>query len=344
MDAPHRAPVRRERNLPAPGLLLQRQHGVGQERRTRAHDVVAAYLFVGGQIDHRGQLGPAHVQQRPQRNERAQAVVLPVGADQTRVQPHVGGRQRRHQRQLRADKILPPDAVLLFQHRQHRPHDRAFGVGPRAHNRVELLALQHLLLLAVAEGPVHVRRQVGNHQVRLAFEPDGDVERGAVLLAHPPHQRQRDADPLVLLDAAVVGGLEKREALLLIKRVGLELDARAVDVRGGKRGAFDQRRAAHHRQNHGAVAVDNIDAVACAQPLHFFQRTEALRFRQPLGLGHRQQLVPRPPQEVLVLLRQRFHPGGVALRDARPGVLLKVGLRLLRRRNNRPQQYDGNAQ
>ena len=58
-----------------------------------------------------------------------------------------------------------------------------------------------------------------------------DVHHGAVLLGDHAVHGQRQRDPLVVLDAAVIVRVEQREPVRFVQRVLLEVEARAVDVR-----------------------------------------------------------------------------------------------------------------
>ena len=57
------------------------------------------------------------------------------------------------------------------------------------------------------------------------------VHDRAVLLGDDAVHSERERNPLVVLDTAVVVRVEKREAVALVERVLLQVEAGAVDVR-----------------------------------------------------------------------------------------------------------------
>ena len=57
------------------------------------------------------------------------------------------------------------------------------------------------------------------------------VHDRAVLLGDDAVHGKRERDPLIVLDAAVVVRVEKRETVALVERVLLQVEAGAVDVR-----------------------------------------------------------------------------------------------------------------
>ena len=192
---------------------------------------------------------------------------MAVGGDERAVEADVAGLEGRDQFEFGGQEVLLDDAVLLVEEFQDvELHELGLLLtleGQGADEDVQFLALD-----GVAEGALllltgQVRQQVGDDELRVALVlADVDGDRGAVALDDDAVEGQRDGGPLVLLDAAVVVGLEEREFILLIKRVRLEVEARGVDV--GRRDAqtLVQGLFAEDRQDDALVPVDAVDAVA----------------------------------------------------------------------------------
>ena len=129
------------------------------------------------------------------------------------------------------------------------------------HDRVQLFVQDDVTVRALSEIGIHVRRQVGDDEGRLARvvshrHPDG----GAVLEIHPSHQRKGQVRPLVRFDAAVVVRLQERVAFFLVDGSSLELDPRRIDM-----GANDTEPVAkvfvpYHDDRERAVAVHVIES------------------------------------------------------------------------------------
>ena len=91
---------------------------------------------------------------------------------------------------------------------------------------------------------------------------DLHVHHAAVLLGDHAVQRQRDGDPLVVLDAAVVMGVHEGKLAGFVQRVLLDVQARAVDVRTKDVHAVGQRAGAQLYQDNGLVAHGSPHLVA----------------------------------------------------------------------------------
>ena len=118
-----------------------------------------------------------------------------------------------------------------------------------------------------------MRQQIGDDKLRLIrLAADGNVDRAAVLERDGAVQLQRDRDPLVLLDAAVIVRLEIRQLRILIHWRLLEIEARRVDVRARDHTAVIERLLTEHGQHERLAAVVDIHLRARLQ-LH----TERIR-------------------------------------------------------------------
>ena len=78
-------------------------------------------------------------------------------------------------------------------------------------------------------------------------------------------QLQRDRDPLVLADAAVVMGLEVGQLAVLVQGIGLQVQTGGIDMGGGDLGALRQTAAADDGQHQALAPVAGIDLVAGGQ-------------------------------------------------------------------------------
>ena len=75
-------------------------------------------------------------------------------------------------------------------------------------------------------------------------------------------QLERNGRPLILLDAAVVMGLEKGHAVVLVERHCADVDARRIQMRGGQADALSEALLADHGEHDALVTVDAVDPVA----------------------------------------------------------------------------------
>ena len=228
--------------------------------------VGADLLFVGQDGDDRV-FGVFDLEVRHGGGVAADLVVMAVCGDERAVEADVAGLEGRDQFEFRGQEVLLDDAVLLVEEFQDvELHELGLLLtleGQGADEDVQFLALD-----GVAEGALllltgQVRQQVGDDELRVALVlADVHGDGRAVALDDDAVEGQRDGGPLVLLDAAVVVGLEEREFLFFIERVRFEVEPRGVDV--GRRDAqtLVQGLFAEDRQDDALVPVDAVDAVA----------------------------------------------------------------------------------
>ena len=108
-----------------------------------------------------------------------------------------------------------------------------------------------------------MHQQVGNAEHRIAVRfADIDKHLLAALLDDNAVQRQRNRNPLILLDAAVVMRIQIRQILILIQRVLLHVDARRVDVRAEDIHARVQRLLAQHEEHEALPHPVDVNARA----------------------------------------------------------------------------------
>ena len=228
--------------------------------------VGADLLFVGQDGDDRV-FGVFDLEVRHGGGVAADLVVMAVSGDERAVEADVAGLEGRDHLEFRRQEVFFDDAVLLVQdlHDVELHEFRLFLALERqgADEDVQVLALdgigQGAFLLLLRE----VRQEIGDDELRVALVlADVHGDGRAVALDDDAVEGQRDGGPLVLLDTAVVVGLEEREFLLLIERVRFEVEPRGVDVGRGDAQALGERLFAEHRQDDALVPVDAVDAVA----------------------------------------------------------------------------------
>ena len=244
-------------------LLAEVGHeGLKRLRLHAGHAIGADLLFVGKDAHGRALRRAVKVEDGTQLSVGAHAVILTVSADHAAVKADVARRERRHGGEFRRQEVLFRDAVLIIEQRQHGElHAVAplAGIRHTADDDVERLArdaffhgLAHLIL-------AEVRQQIGDDELRLIrLAADSDVDRAAVLERDGTVQLQRDRDPLVLLDAAVIVRLEIRQLRILIHRRLLEVEARRVDVCARDHTAVIERLLTEHGQHERLAAVVDI--------------------------------------------------------------------------------------
>ena len=124
--------------------------------------------------------------------------------------------------------VLLHNAVLLVQKLHHRQLHPVAALslrdGAAAQQQVQRLGgdglAQRLLVLLRAQ----MGQQVGDDQLGVALvRADVHRHRPAVLQSHHAVQLHGDGGPLILADAAVVVGLEIAQLIVLVERVGLEI-------------------------------------------------------------------------------------------------------------------------
>ena len=158
--------------------------------------------------------------------------------------------------------------------------------------------------------------------LRLVTDMDG--QHRAVGERHHAVQLQRDGDPLILADAAVVVGLEIGHLRLLIERPGLQIQAGRIRVGGGNVGALGQRLRADDRQHDALAPVIAVYLIAG------FQRHTGLEFHKALFFGqfnavlHAHALRLAVVQKILIRLAVVVHGGLLAFRQTIVAVFRRI--------------------
>ena len=120
-----------------------------------------------------------------------------------------------------------------------------------------------------------MNQEVGYVEDRIViFETDIDIDLLAVLRVYDADQRERDAGPLVLLDAAIVVCAEIYDAILLMHRICLEVEARGVDVGTDDLDACMHRFFPDDSQDHRLALLVPVHLVTRLEGVHIIDRLE----------------------------------------------------------------------
>ena len=277
--------------------IAQAAHEVLEELALHAGNAHGADLFLVGQDAHGSLGGILNGKQGVQLCVSAYPVVVAVGAQQAAVQTHLPAAAGGDNGQFGRQKVGLDQAVLLVE----QLHDvQLHQVGAFAFQR--LGAQQHVQLLAfdaLGQGLLHliggqVNQKVGDHQYGIVvIFTDGDGNDAAVLAVHHTVQSQGDGGPLVLLDAAVVVGLEVGDFAVLVQGIGLNVHPGRVHMGGADVDALGKRLGANHCQSDGFIPVVIVDLVTgldihagdkgAVAPLFCFPHSPGGSF--PLGLA-----------------------------------------------------------
>ena len=227
----------------------------------------------------------------------ADTVVMAVGGQHAPVETHLAALHGGDDGKLGGEEVLLDDAVLLVQQLHDVQLHKLAALtlqGLGAHEDVQLLAGDERTcgLLHLIRG--QMGQQIGDHQDGIAvILTDGDGDGGAVLAADHAVERQGHSDPLVLLDASVVMGLQEGQAGILVEGIGLDVDAGGVGVGNADAGALVHALGADNGHHQSLVPVVAVDLVAGLQlhagdELHeamFFQLLDGPGDGFPLGLA-----------------------------------------------------------
>ena len=232
---------------------------------------------------------------------------MAVGADHGAVETKILGLEGGNGAQLGGEEVLLHDAVLFKQQLGNGDLDLlGAGVIPQsgaADEDIELFALY-----ALCQGLAHLvggemRQQIGDAEYGIAlFFADGYGQAGAVLADDGAVQGQRDGGPLVLLDAAVVVGLEEALLALLVQGPGLEVQTGAIDVGNADADTFGDAAAAEGGGDERLAAVIEVDLIPRLVLLGVVKGDIAGLFQHGYGSGNSLALGLGGIQEGLVAL------------------------------------------
>ena len=238
---------------------------IGEDTGLHTGSTTGAGFFLICKNDHQGVLGLICCQNCGESGIGANTVIVTVAADHRAVEANVTALECGNDGQLCADKVGLYDAVLFVEQLQECQLDvLALCQRLRADEDVQLFAgdtlahrTAHLILCKVGEQIVDVEYGIG------LFLADDDVAVAAVGTDDSAVDGKRSCNPLVLLDTAVVMGLEEAHIALFIDGMLLQVDAGRVDMGCGDANAVFHRLAADHEQEQFLVAVVIIEFVTC---------------------------------------------------------------------------------
>ncbi len=137
-----------------------------------------------------------------------------------------------------------------------------------AHEHVEVLTLDdfgtrlfHLLLRKMNQKVRHAEYGVAR------LLANANLHDAAVLLRHDAVHRQRQRNPLVLLDAAVIMRIEVGEAAVLIERVLLDIEAAGINMRPEDVHALGEWLVADIEERQRLLHIHRVDFIARLQLL-----------------------------------------------------------------------------
>ena len=209
---------------------------------------------------------------------------MSVARNESLVKADITRHPRWNDLQLSTEQIVLADLVRLLEiFDETRLRLRVLAVrkrcptdGIEVFRREKLVAF--LLRLVLAE----MRQNVGNHEDGIAVVvADGDENLRAVLADNRPVQRERQREPLVLLDSAVHVAVEVDAPALLVERFRLKIEPRrvrmAADDLETSLGDFP---FADDSRHHRPVLIASIDLVSGLQRLKGRNFSETLRLQE----------------------------------------------------------------
>ena len=256
----------------------------------------------------------------------ADAVIVAVAADEAAVQTDLGGHGGRDHLQLGGVEVVLGDAVLGVE-TLHDLELHPLGVLLIPHRAAAQEDVQGFAGDGLAQGllallSAQVGQQVGDDELGLVALAQHHRDDGAVLQSQDAVHLQRDGDPLVLADTAVVVGLEVGHLSLLIEGVGLQVQAGGVDVAGHDVAALGEALLTDDGQHHALAPVAGVDLVACVEGHAPLELHETGLLGQLHGLGGALPLDFAVVQEVAVGLAVGLHQGQFCLGNSVIAVFL----------------------
>ena len=216
----------------------------------------------------------------------------------------------RYHRELCTHEVRLGDAVHLVENREHLQLECLlhFRIGDRcrAEEHIQLLTLD-----PVCEGTLHlllreVRQKVGYDEDRIPrLLAEIEVDGATVTQHHTSVQCERGHRPLILLDATIVVRLEERELLLLIERIRLQVEARAVNVGDIEMHTLIERTLTDRGQDDALATVIEIYLVAGLILLRTLEWLVAILLCDPDRLTYGLTLDLRMIEKRLVALAER---------------------------------------
>ena len=194
---------------------------------------------------------------------------MAVTEDHAAVEAEITGRAGRNDLDLCGEEILLLNIIFLLEDLEHICLDGFLVLafeGTAADNHVELLAFDNDGTLLAELVACKVNEQIGDtdNGVGEVFT-DNDIDEGTVLLCNYAVQRKGNGDPLVLLDTAVVVGIEICNVGILIHGILLEVHAGGVDMCADDIDALFKGLLTHLEEHDGFTHGVEIYAIAALE-------------------------------------------------------------------------------
>ena len=155
-----------------------------------------------------------------------------------------------------------------------------------------------------------MRQQVGYTKYRIAFSfADVDGYLAAVCLDDHTMQGKRNGCPLILLNAAVVMGLEQSKFAIFIQWILLHVQTRRVNVCSTKPNALGNRCRTNDGGNHCLSTVVLVNLIAGFQSHTRRKRNKSMFFQQGFCVGTSLPFGLRLVQECHIVLAKCFTSG-----------------------------------
>ena len=263
------------------GELHDLGDGVLEEQRLHARSAHGTDLLLVDQHGDGGALGILDGELGDERRVGADAVVLAVADHHGAVEAHLARAASRHYLEFGGEEVLLLDAVVLGEVLKYGSFDRLLlgdllpcgrivvelvlleQERPAAHDHVEIFGvddllgvLLHLLLAQMGKQVRDAEHGVGRILAHANLDGPAGLEGDDAM------DGQRERDPLVLLDAAIVMRVEQGYVGVLVERVLLGVETRRVDVGAQDVEAVLERVGAEHRQDEGLAMGLGVDLVA----------------------------------------------------------------------------------
>ena len=226
-------------------------------------------------------------QKRLQGGIHANPVIMSISADKASVEAHIPGASGRDNFQLCSSKIIGLNAVFFCQNCEDVLHSAALS-GQTATEQIQFLALQAFLQSAVHLLFGQVLGHITDVEDRILwFLTQRDLLQRSVLSGNHTVDCKRQGAPLVLLDAAVIVGLQQCQSLIFIKGVGLQVQPGRIRVGSHKVDTGLRLLLSDNKQSQSLVHPVEIHLVSAIQlSLDLHQILKTGRFRSGNHTGH----------------------------------------------------------
>ena len=178
------------------------------------------------------------IQERHQRCERTDSVILTVADNHAPIKAQFSGFARRHHFQFRRDEIFFFKTVLFFQNSADICGNGVlllflllfavrFTLRDASNQNIQRFPLHNLRGGFRQLLPRQVNQQIrnGKYGIRILLSY-GNIHPAAVLSNHNSVNCQRKRHPLILLDAAVIMGVQISESTILVQRILFHIHSR----------------------------------------------------------------------------------------------------------------------